>query len=495
MAQLTDTLILNTKYSIFNDIDRMLIGTNPKYTDESIYTPAHPIHAIMLSLFDGKKILNDNIKEIVKLFNINEIEALSIIEPFIENNEKIIIEYNKQIYTFPEKILVHAKQGETRNDLSIDNCLIDKEINTNRIRLSIPKSILFVINTKCVTDCIYCYANKKHSYKPMSTNQIISIIDQAHSIGIQNISVSGGEFFLQKDWPLIAKHLIDMGYDPDFSTKVPISNSDIDLFQQIGIKKLQVSLDTLDTHLLQKTLKVNQNYKNEILKTIKYLDQKGIELTIKGTQTRETCDVSNIKEMIDFISTLKNVVKYTVTIVGYSHYKTIAEFQQFKTTPEQIKNLGIYLNEIQKTKNFKIHYDNAVHKEVDLCNYSVFKERAMCSANVESFVLLPDGQVTLCEELYWNPDFIIGDLTKNSIMEVWQSERAFALWNLQKDNLTDDNPCKYCNDFDNCRKGLGVCWKSVIAHYGDDKAFYPDPTCPKAPKPNFQVYYKKNEMS
>jgi hypothetical protein len=42
---------------------------------------------------------------------------------------------------------------------------------------------------------------------------------------------------------------------------------------------------------------------------------------------------------------------------------------------------------------------------------------------------------------------------------------------------------KSCEQFEACHKINGVCWKQVIIAYGYDKWDYPDPRCPKAPKP------------
>lgn len=78
------------------------------------------------------------------------------------------------------------------------------------VRLSIPKSILYVINTKCVTDCIYCYADKKTRYNLLPTNRILEIIDEAHNLGVIDFDISGGELFLHKDWDAIVKNVESM---------------------------------------------------------------------------------------------------------------------------------------------------------------------------------------------------------------------------------------------------------------------------------------------
>jgi hypothetical protein len=40
-----------------------------------------------------------------------------------------------------------------------------------------------------------------------------------------------------------------------------------------------------------------------------------------------------------------------------------------------------------------------------------------------AFCILPDGQVTICEEQYWQPNFIIENILTNTIDEIWQSKK------------------------------------------------------------------------
>jgi radical SAM protein with 4Fe4S-binding SPASM domain len=115
---------------------------------------------------------------------------------------------------------------------------------------------------------------------------------------------------------------------------------------------------------------------------------------------------------------------------------------------------------------------------------------AECSANRSHIFILPDGKVTICEQLYWKPHFIIGDLTKQTIKEIWHSEKAMWFANLDTPQLQDDNPCKDCGIFSACYKNMNRCWAEVIKAYGDEYWDYPDPRCEFAPphKVNNLIY-------
>ena len=108
--------------------------------------------------------------------------------------------------------------------------------------------------------------------------------------------------------------------------------------------------------------------------------------------------------------------------------------------------------------------------------------RSMCSANVSQICILNDGQVTICEELYWNENFLIGNVINNSIEEIWKSDRALKLANLSRLDFSDNSNCKTCRNFETCRLTKGVCWSNVLMAYGDENWDFPSPNCPYSPQ-------------
>ena len=117
-----------------------------------------------------------------------------------------------------------------------------------------------------------------------------------------------------------------------------------------------------------------------------------------------------------------------------------------------------------------------------------FAKRAFCTANTRNLVILPDGKVTVCEELYDYPEFIIGDLKKQTIRELWTSQKALSLFQQVQSTFPDDSACKNCEDFVECRQGKGVCYKNILKAYGIANWQYPDPGCPRAGMPTQQFW-------
>lgn len=109
-------------------------------------------------------------------------------------------------------------------------------------------------------------------------------------------------------------------------------------------------------------------------------------------------------------------------------------------------------------------------------------EGSRCSANYSNLFILPDGKVTICEQLYWNPRFIIGDLNKQSIQEVWNSPKALSLAFPKKEDFREKSACRSCKLFDDCMEFPNRCIADILKGYGEENWDYPDPRCVKAPK-------------
>jgi hypothetical protein len=86
------------------------------------------------------------------------------------------------------------------------------------------------------------------------------------------------------------------------------------------------------------------------------------------------------------------------------------------------------------------------------------------------------------EQLYWTPAFIIGDVSQQSIEEVWNSPWALKLANLTQDDFRDKSVCKSCALFDECISYNNRCVLDIVKAYGIENIDYPDPRCAQAPK-------------
>ncbi len=480
--------IFNNAYRLSNDVNRIMLVSN-QGEDANLFLPVHPMYGIIFSVFNGERDLDGNVKYLSDIFSMSEENVLDIIRPFLENETEIAIKYDGITFRFPTRILVKDEGGKIREDISPITCMIPPPYDFKSIRANVPKRILFVLNLNCVTDCFYCYANRTHKYIPLPTARILEIIDEAMSIGVVSFDLSGGEVLLHPDWERILQKLFECGYKPYISTKVPVREDIVKRLKGTGITQIQISIDTLDEVLLVDTLNVNHQYAAQICNSINIFDRYGFDIILKSTLTKFTCNIENVRQLLEFAGQLKNIKRYTCSSVGYSHYKGAKAFKEMIPSIAAVNILSSFLKSASGKYAFDILDDLNAPTCASMNNYLTFKRRSFCSGNLNSLTIMPDGKATICEEIYWNENLQLGDLSHSSIMDVWQSDRAKSLFYIKQKMMPDNSPCAICRDFDTCRHEYGVCWKDVIAAYGDENWLLPDPRCPFAPEPFNDVYY------
>ena len=104
----------------------------------------------------------------------------------------------------------------------------------------------------------------------------------------------------------------------------------------------------------------------------------------------------------------------------------------------------------------------------------------ICMSNTTGISILANGDCTVCEMLYDNPEYLLGNVMNSSIKEIWNSDKATGLYSICQEEIVDGSPCRTCSVFDKCRRGFGkrVCYLD-IAKSGHSRHF-PDQRCPKA---------------
>lgn len=491
--------VLNPDYHFKNDIDRIVMYSRNQtsYNASSKWVSyIHPFQAIFLSLFTHNIPLKEQISNISKHFHISYQDALDLILPYINNSKGFHTIIGSQKIFFPKNVLIpieRIKESIYYNFNIIDFKLDSIDLTNDRMHRA-PNSILFMLNNKCVTDCQYCYANKKTQYTELTTNQILNLIKEASKLDIAYIDVIGGELFCKKDWHIILKELVRLKMTPSYiSTKVPINQNIVKKLHETGYNNvIQISLDSLNESSLKKIIKCDYGYIKKLKNGINFLQEYGFKIQIDTILTKYNSNKESITELFNYIKDIKNLIYWEIRIPEASIY-TPNTFSEIKATYKDLVEICSFINTDIKTKStFKIHLtDSAIttkFNEGSDCDKCF--QGGECGYLTNHFFVLPDGKVSACEQLYWHPQFIIGDLTKQSIQEVWNSPKALSLRNIPKDQIRPVSLCKNCQIYDFCNSNHRKCIVKVIKAYGTENWDYPDPRCQYAPRFESDLKYK-----
>lgn len=493
--------IFNPEYRLKNDKTRVVLyykeGEPPiKGSVSNFLDFQHPVFAILLSLFNGDKPFEKVIQEFCYITGMDRSAILPLASRLVENKDEVRIDFAGHTFFFPKNTLVPLKGLVNKQPVRYDPqefLIPNQQLDFTTRRLNSPIDGNFILNNICVTRCVYCYTDQRTPFScQIPLPRIREIIGEARDIKMRTLSLTGGELFTYKHWREMLKELVDNGFDPFVSTKYPLNPRKVKELKDTGVRRVQLSLDTIDKHEMQRMLRIGKKYHPLILQTLQELDRQGFEIRVNGQITSINQD--SMKEYFDFLLRFENVRLIRVRPTGYTMYPKGADYKDLRPDREKLKQIRELAEELDKEHGHRTRllYFDPPDKHAYVNNaqkkHEQFKQRYLCSGNFFAFHILNDGRVTICEELYHHPRFIIGDLMRQSISEVWHSSEALSLFRLSKDKISEQSACKSCGEFDRCHQEKSICWKLVLFAYGNDKWDYPDPRCHLAPQPENEFW-------
>lgn len=479
-------IILNPFYILKPDQGRVLliekesVRIDPNGGDEGYNSFIHPVFAIILNSMDGSEI-NQSIIEVAEILNLDKELVFNFVDKLINNDERLELDYDSVKYVFPKKCFITSNDAiDKRKKINLEE-LVFEELDLRNKRHRTPTDLTLMLNTICATDCFYCYADRRVKMNcKISYNRIKELIKEAYSFNARSFNVMGGEFFLFKKWKDLLIELKKYNFSPYISTKVPINEKDIKDLNEIGIVDLQISLDTLIPNNLIEILKVKDDYFDKIKNTLLTLEKYNIKVVIHTIINSKNDNLEDLKSVYTFIKKLSNLKTWRIDLAESSLYHS-NNFEVFKPNKEK---LDVLYNFVKEINDIQVNYDSLKPKEKYYFNeierLNDFKNRSVCSANYSHLFILPDGQVTTCEEFYWHPNFIVGNVLNQSLLEIWNSDKCKYLALVPQKDIPSDSPCSTCNDYIDCRSFEQICYRDTMKAYGEEKWYYPDVRCPKS---------------
>lgn len=500
IPEMNKVYVLNPHYHLRHDIHRVaLFSSTGTDTDcsRNWHTFIHPLQAVMLSFFTYDRPLQTTLPLLCDFFCRSKEEMIKWVSDFIDNPTPIYTSSQQGEIYFPKRILIEAeKAGKAlRFDRLQANSFVWKKLDLTTKRLySGPLLLTFMLTNQCVTHCKYCYADTSTQIKSsLTTQRMMELIKEASDLQVQQVNLIGGEIFLHKDWKIILKELVKRGIAPEFiSTKMPVTQKLLQDVQETGYQGIvQISLDAIHSEILTASLGVNGNYAKEMLHGLQLLDDSGLNYQISSVLTNYNCQLNVLAELLHELSHLKHIRDWRIIPASNSIYKEYNVFSHLKPTKAQITKVFNQIRPLLTQVSFPV----ILGKEVTDKNYQdtwggsrCFKG-SECSALTTHMFILPDGKVTVCEQLYWHPQFIIGNVTTQSLKEVWHSPQALHLCSLSRQDINKESPCRECRLFEDCFSYQNRCWSDIIKAYGKDCWDFPDPRCCFAPAMKNKLSY------
>ncbi|WP_243383954.1 radical SAM protein [Geothrix alkalitolerans] len=471
MFSMNDRVVLNPAYLMKNDVDRVALLN--RVVPHASYVLISPSEAILFALMDGFRSIREVGRVWAELTGRTEDagveEVLSMANAYRQKSWKT------------REILIPADAVSLRDlkGYSFEKFIIAKDkVNLTERRLRKPHHVTYLPTMFCPHKCVYCYAKVSRTIEEnlLSLGRLEAIFKEFSDLEFEFVRICGGEALLHPRIFDILGLLNRFGMTASIPTKMGISVEQARKLRDLGIQ-LELSVDSADASMLDRMIGV-KNHHRSIFRSLEATREAGISVVVNCVVIPE--NVPHLGGLIDFLGGLGHVRRLSLTPYGRSmgcHSDSL--FISDRDAAEIGEAVELRRARYPTMEIVAVDIGHEVPSE-PASHQEAWEYRGYCTGNRDGFVLLPDGKVTVCEELYDHPAFLIGDLSRQSVMEMWNSKEAWSLI-YPDQGAVPDGPCRTCGTFRECNSVRGRCWRDIVKVYGGDKPHYPDLKCPKAP--------------
>lgn len=341
------------------------------------------------------------------------------------------------------------------------------------------QTITIRVTKACNLRCLHCYSISGLKLKnELSLQEIKEIIDQSKKLGAIRIFFTGGEPFMRPDIYEILKYADDNGFAIYISTNGTLFNKKVVNFLKSlkHLRTLQISIDGLrETHDSIRGAKgtfdkaitwakfIKEEFKNNNAK-IAFI------LTLMKKNKHEVVKVYELAISLG-IDVFAIVPLYPVK--RSENAEDVSVWEKYKIFQDLCK---IYKSRKPKTKIGLLVPPALIPK--------LLKEIEYGSGYVCTFPSMlgidANGDVAPCDGLFSYRNFILGNIRKNSLENLWNHPLMKKLKGIERNGLK--GVCKKCKYLSFC---MGGCRARAFIEYGNFEA--PNPLC--------QSFYNKHLFS
>jgi len=148
----------------------------------------------------------------------------------------------------------------------------------------------------------------------MTLEEIVGIVKVYQKLGVDTVRLTGGEPLVRKNVDFLVKELAALGLTLKLTTNGILLDKYLDLFEEIGLKKINISLDSLDKN--KAAFITKRDYFDRIMQNIDLALDKGMDVKLNIVIIKGVNDV----ELLDFIR-LTQKQKITVKFIEFMPFK------------------------------------------------------------------------------------------------------------------------------------------------------------------------------
>lgn len=174
------------------------------------------------------------------------------------------------------------------------------------------------LTDRCNLRCFYCMPEEGIELieKPniMSLEEIINLAGVFRGLGVDTVRLTGGEPLVRKNFGFLVEELAKLGVTLKITTNGILLDKYLDLFHKIGLRKINLSLDTLDK--AKSVFITKRDYFERILKNLELALEMEMEVKLNIVLIKGVNDM----EINDFIE-LTKYKNLTIKFIEFMPFK------------------------------------------------------------------------------------------------------------------------------------------------------------------------------
>lgn len=284
---------------------------------------------------------------------------------------------------------------------------------------------------------------------------MLSIIDECHDIGVKNITFSGGEPLLRKDWPVLAARIKDLGMLTGIvSNGTFVCDQIDDIARYFGT--FSMSLDGLED--VHNHIRQSKKAFSDVMEAFKALNKHDVHACAITSLSK-----FNFHQLEDLYKLVKEyeIPSWQVQLTFASG--RMKEQQELVLSPKDLPYITQFLVDVRTENIIDLHVSDNI-------GYYTAMEKKMrgykwpgCKAGITVFAIEADGTVKgcLCQipELIEGKSFVEGNIKESSLKDIWYNKHNFS-YNRKFDVSQVEGFCASCKHLEECR-----CGCSAFAYY------------------------------
>jgi len=309
--------------------------------------------------------------------------------------------------------MFHVKQ------FSSDKILAHTDRISEWVRDGITKPITYELDMTniCNHKCPMCFGFKEKSKVTLSHEQTISILEQIKDCGGKAVTFTGGgESFCCKYTPELIEYASALGLDVGVITNGSIMNERIAVAVMGSVLWVRVSLDAGSPKGYLKSHGMGELDFRRTVENIKYLVKMKKLTGFRTTVGLGYLTPSDFEDMRRFVIMGKNL---GVDYVQFRPYLPSFDVKDIEhDTGESVQFIERLCQEYSEG-DFKVLYSQ--HKYDNIKNDTVKRPYGKCYGHHFATTICADGKMYLCCHMRGVGKYCLGDLSKNSLKEIWES--------------------------------------------------------------------------